>query len=164
MAEALERLVSNLEKNPPIENAKPMKFEYSPKAFELQIGADKISIGGVIDRVDQSPAAEIVVDYKLSALSALRMRFGSKEILKTHFQIPVYLRLLNRSPSRGEGFLGYPISIRDGAPGPIIDMTERMSELDQALQALLEPVLQGYVPADIQTSCTDCRLKRVCRV
>jgi hypothetical protein len=166
LGEALERLISNLEKNPPIENAKPVQFEYSPKASALEVGSEKIFIGGVIDRVDQSPDAKIVVDYKLSALSALRMRFAAKEILKTHFQIPVYLRLLNPSPAMGERatLLGYPISIKDGAPGPVIDMTDRMPELDQALQALLEPVLKGYVPADIQTSCTNCRLKRVCRV
>ncbi len=160
LREALRRLVSNLEKNPPIANAKPVFFEHRPESFELLVGTDKIHIGGVIDRVDTNPEAQIVVDYKLSALSALRMRFASKEILKTHFQIPIYLRALGSHKQ----LLGYPISIRDGAPGPLIDMTDRLPELDQALQALLEPVLQGHVPADIQTSCSDCRLKRVCRL
>ncbi|MEI6805315.1 MAG: PD-(D/E)XK nuclease family protein [Myxococcaceae bacterium] len=158
--EALERMVSNLEKNPPVENAKPVYFEHKPEPFKLEIGSDLIHIGGVIDRVDKTPEAEIVVDYKLSALSALRMRFASKEILKTHFQIPIYLKLM----SSDKQLLGYPISIRDGAPGPLIDMSDRLPELEQALQTLLEPVLNGYVPADVQTSCSDCRLKRVCRV
>lgn len=160
LGEALERMVSNLAKNPPIENAKPVFFEHRPKPFKLSIGSDEISIGGIIDRVDQSPDAEIVVDYKMSALSALSMRFASKEILKTQFQIPIYLKLL----SSNKKLLGYPISIRDGAPGPLINMTERLPELNQALQDLLGTVLEGYVPADIQTSCSDCRLKRVCRV
>ncbi|MEI6791310.1 MAG: PD-(D/E)XK nuclease family protein, partial [Myxococcaceae bacterium] len=160
LGEALERMVSNLAKNPPIEQAKPVAFEYSPPSWLLQVGEDQIYIGGIIDRVDESPEAKIVVDYKISALSALRMRFAAKEILKTHFQIPVYLKLLKSDKK----LLGYPVSIKDGAPGPLMDMTDRMPELEQALKTLMEPVLEGFVPQDIQTSCQECRLKRVCRV
>lgn len=160
LGEALERLISNLEKNPPFEEASPVEFEARKRPFKLQIGQDLIFIGGVIDRVDRAADLDIVVDYKLSTLSTLRMKFAQKEILKTHFQIPIYLRLLNSSRQ----LLGYPISIRDGAPGPLIDMTERLSELDEALQGVIEPVLKGHISQDIGDNCENCRLKRVCRV
>lgn len=160
LEEALERLVSNLSRNPVIEDAKPVAFEYRPKAWQTQIGEDLIYINGIIDRVDESPDVKIVIDYKMSALSALKMRFAAKEILKTHFQIPIYLRLLESDKK----LVGYPISIKEGAPGPLIEMTDRMPELDQALDNLLKPVLEGFVPPDIQIACGECRLKRVCRV
>ena len=169
LEEALERLVSNLARNPPIEHAKSVKFEYRPRSWKMQVAEDEIYVGGIIDRVDQSPDAQIVIDYKMSAMSALKMRFAAKELLQTHFQIPIYLKLLESDEIRKgqigqRRFIGYPISIQDGGPGPMIDMTHKMPELEQALQNLLAPVLQGSVPSDVQTACRECRLKRVCRV
>jgi len=166
LQESLERLVSNLEKNPPILSAKPVAFEQKLGPMSIQIGQDTIFIGGVVDRIDQSSDSNIVIDYKLSSLSSLKMRMGPKEILKTHFQIPVYLKLLSSFPPLKKGgqggFLGYPISIKDGGPGPLINMTGRFEELDQAISSLLEPILQGVLELS-EESCRDIRLKRLCR-
>ncbi|MES2504342.1 MAG: PD-(D/E)XK nuclease family protein [Myxococcota bacterium] len=157
--EALVRLESNLRKNPPIPGAYQVASEKKLGPMVFPIAGTEIFLGGVADRIDKSPSADIVVDYKLSSLSSLRMRFAQSEVLKTHFQIPIYLKLLGSQRS----LIGYPISIKDGAPGPMIDMTERLDELDQALMEVLTPVLQGYVPPGGPESCGDCRLKALCR-
>jgi hypothetical protein len=152
---AIKRLESNLAKNPPVPDAKPVAFEKKLGPMPVKIGEDTIYLGGIADRIDQGPETQVVIDYKLSSISSLKMRFAPKEILKTHFQIPIYLKLVG-------GELGYAVSIRDGAPGPVIDMTDRFEELDQALTQLLAPILRGEIWPDAET-CKDCSLKRLCR-
>ena len=173
---ALVRLVSNLDKNPPVRDAKPVAYEQKLGPLPVQVGEDKVYLGGIADRIDQSPEANIVIDYKFSSLSSLKMRLAKKEILKTHFQIPIYLKLLScwRRPASldpglrqgdmemGEGYLGYAVSIKDSAPGSMINMADRFEELDQAIVYLLEPILQGVLKQDSE-ACKDCQYKRLCR-
>ncbi len=155
LATAIKRLKSNLAKNPPLPAAEPVAFEKKLGPMPVKIGEDTIYLGGIADRIDQSPETQVVIDYKLSSITSLKMRFAPKEILKTHFQIPIYLKLIG-------GELGYAVSIRDGAPGPVIDMTDRFEELDQALAQLLTPILRGEIWPNAET-CKDCSLKRLCR-
>ncbi|MBH1988407.1 MAG: PD-(D/E)XK nuclease family protein [Myxococcaceae bacterium] len=160
---ALNRLINQARQDPPLEGAKPVAFEQKLGPMNLSMGDEQIYIGGVADRVDAAPGVQAVIDYKLSNLATLRQKMAAKEVLKTHFQIPIYLRLLSKSGSN-ERYVGYPLSIRDGAPGPIVEMTERLEEIDQAIRELVEPVLKGFIAQDLGLHCDTCSLRRVCRV
>lgn len=184
LAKALERLVSILAKDPPVSDVKPIEFELpigvgkGLSSVPLNIASDVIHFGGVIDRVDESAHARVVIDYKTSTAMRTRQKIDEKELLITHFQLPLYLRLLEHhmpTPETTE-LLAYLIAIRDGVASPILgrermpDLRRRVMDdsaedgLARSLERILTPLLNGDVtpkPGDI---CQTCRLRRVCRV
>lgn len=185
---ALFRLVSNLANNPPIENVVPQAMEMAigvgdskgkylasmPLFWEDEI----IYFGGIIDRFDEGEASRVVVDYKLSSAAAISRNVEEKRVFHGHFQLPLYLKLLEYHYPTTEkiNLYGYLASISDGAISPILglnrikDLRRRIindsdsDSLTSSLKELINPVLQGAFPADISERCDTCKFKRVCRV
>ncbi len=186
---ALLRLISNLAKNPPVPDVYPKAFELAVGlnrgevdsflgAIPIQVGPETLYFGGILDRVDEGEHARVVVDYKISNTANIRRKLDEKQVLLSHFQLPLYLRLLehHRPTIASKELLGYLVSIADGTVSPILgrqrvkDLRRRILDdaasdgLAASLHELLYPVLAGAVPADVSERCDDCRLKRVCRV
>lgn len=179
---ALLRMVETLVRNPPVPGVQPCAFELAIgvsnavlQAVPLSIHGTTLYLGGVIDRVDQGPNKRVVVDYKTSTLSVLETYTQENALFKTHFQIPVYLFLLEQhQPSLSETeWFGYLISIRDGQAGRVVggkDMKERIKNpvsdtgLTKRIEGLLSPLLEGYVPLDQGEHCATCQMRRVCRL
>lgn len=184
--QALQRVVSTLCTDPPLPGASPVYFELaigvgeSPAfaAVPIQIADKQIYLGGVIDRVDVGTIGKVVIDYKLSPASAFSQRLSEKDMLVRHFQLPMYMRLLEHHlPGQEANLLGACLaSIRDGAVSPVIGI-DKQPELkkricdDEAeggfahsLEKVMGPLLQGDIAAQPGEHCTYCRLARVCRL
>jgi len=172
----LERTVSNLLKNPPSENSLPTYFEHavgfdSPQSV-VAIGQYSLYLAGIIDRVDIGKDAVAIVDYKLSTMSMLRQRANEKALLESHFQMPLYLRvLLEQHPElRDKEISAFLISVRDGSimrlkgdlKGRAIH-DERDDSLSTAINRVMAPVLEGKFEPQKNENCPSCYLKQVCR-
>ncbi|MDP2341603.1 MAG: PD-(D/E)XK nuclease family protein [Deltaproteobacteria bacterium] len=184
----LLRVTMTLARRPAVEGVEPVDFE-------LQIGATvggrpptlgsvavevipgrKLWIGGVIDRVDEGSGGRAVVDYKTMSSSRVKQKASSSSLLQTHFQLFVYLRLLEhwRPTHPSVQLHGHLISLKDGGTskdiGLLADLRarvmddERADSLGRAIGRVVLPILDGTLPPDANDRCTDCRLQRVCRV
>jgi ATP-dependent helicase/DNAse subunit B len=186
---ALLRLVSNLARNPPVSDVYPKAFELTVGlnrgeatsflgAIPIGVGLETLYFGGILDRVDEGEHARVVVDYKISNTASIRRKLDEKQVLHSHFQLPLYLRLLehHRPTKNSTELLGYLISIADGTVSPLLgrqrvkDLRRRILDdvapdgLAASLHELLSPVLAGVISADVSERCDECRLKRVCRM
>ena len=188
MRSTLIRVVAAVSAAPPVEGVEPHDFE-------LQVGtkaegrpADlppvpigigdgrRLWLGGIIDRVDEGPAARAVVDYKTMSAARVREKAAPTTLFESHFQLLVYLRLLetHRPTPATTSLHGYLLSLKDGTTSPDIAATPdlrarvlddgRADSLGQAIGRVILPVLQGTLPPDAGVRCEDCRLQRVCRV
>ncbi|MBM4281024.1 MAG: hypothetical protein FJ137_09780 [Deltaproteobacteria bacterium] len=184
----LVRVVTQLARRPPLDDVEPA-------AFEMQIGATQggrppelgsvpvqvapgrtLWLGGIIDRVDEGPGGRAVVDYKTMTGARVRTKAGKAALLRSHFQLLVYLRLLEHHRPTGPTTLlhGYLVSLKDGTTsadvgelpdlrGLVVD-DERPDGLGRAIGRVVLPILDGTLPPDAGVRCADCRLLRVCRV
>lgn len=173
----IERAVSNLLKDPAFEKLRPAHLEYSlgfdDQHFEMMLGDEKLFLGGIVDRVDEGADEVAIIDYKMSSAISLRQKASEKEVFKTHFQLPLYSRLiLSAHPQlRDKEISGYLISIRDGAcirvkgdfKDRVLDDT-RDDSLKAAISDVMLPVLQGNFEAKENANCPTCYLKAVCRI
>jgi hypothetical protein len=103
---------------------------------------------------------------------------NDSEFLESHFQLPLYARLLlSAHPAASEkDIYAYLISIRDGTYSQVLgkdfvpDFKERVLDdvredgLAAAISRVMTPVLNGEFLAKPSESCTHCHLKAVCRV
>ncbi len=184
----LVRVVTQLARHPPVDGVEPA-------AFEMQIGTTQggrapelgsvpvqvapgrtIWLGGVIDRVDEGPGRRAVVDYKSAAGARIRKKAASAELLQTHFQLLVYLRLLehHRPTAPSTTLHGTLVSLKDGVAsadiGALAELRARIVDDDRddglarSIGRVVLPILDGTLPPDAGGRCEDCRLLRVCRV
>jgi hypothetical protein len=178
----IERAISNMLKTPPVSGVNPKHFEYSvgfgDPSFPISIGSEEVFLGGIIDRVDEGPDGVAVFDYKMSTAPTLRQKGSEKEFLQTHFQLPLYARLvLSANPElRDKNIYASLLSIRDGAATPVLgadivrDLKDRVLDDDRedglvaAIRRVMTPVLDGHFEAKENASCTSCYLKAVCRI
>jgi RecB family exonuclease len=190
----LLRVTTTLARRPPVAGVTPVSFELQigartrtrtgmrdPDAPAVPVVVDDrgrtIYLGGVIDRVDEGEGGRAVVDYKTMSASRVKEKAASSTLLQTHFQLLVYLRLLEATKPTHESVAlhGHLISLKDG--GTSKDVAEAMPELRQrvlddsrddglgrAIGRVILPILEGTVPPDVNDRCVDCRLQRVCRV
>jgi RecB family exonuclease len=186
---ALVRMASMLARDAPVEGVKPAHFELnvgarsrggasSGEPLALDVAGRVVFFGGIIDRVDEGEGQRVVVDYKLSRKSTVEAKVKEEKLLKTEFQLPLYLRLLEHrqpSPDSTELF-AYLVAIRDGAHSPVLGL-KRLSDLrrrimdDDApdglragIEAALAPLFAGKIVPDENERCATCRLARVCRL
>ena len=174
---------------------RPLVEAVEPAAFEMQIGATQggrapelpsvpivvderrtIFIGGIIDRVDEGQGGRVVVDYKTMSGARVQQKASPKALLSSHFQLLVYLRLLehHRPTSTTTPLHGYLVSLKDGTTSKDVhelsDLRARVLDdgrddgLARAIGRVVLPILDGTLPPDAGTRCDDCRLQRVCRV
>lgn len=187
LGRTLLRTVSMLARDPPVAGTAPRYFELKlgTRGFENTaeaLGPVPISVlgrdlwfGGEIDRVDEGPDARVIVDYKNSTAAAVIDKVHERTLLKTHFQLPLYLRLLefHRPTPPSTRLVAYLVSLRDGTPSRVLGERTSLRRLvvdDQAEDGLaagigrvLSPYLQGVVVPDVGERCKSCRLARVCR-
>ncbi|MEM7495780.1 MAG: PD-(D/E)XK nuclease family protein [Myxococcota bacterium] len=185
LAEALHRLVLRQALHPPLARVSPKHMELaigvrdsSLAAVPIRVGEKTVYLGGVMDRVDEGQGICVVVDYKMASQTALSGQLTSSNLLRYHFQLPVYHRLLHHHRLIGDGdeLLGYLLSIRDGVPSLVVGgkrhphwrervtQDDREDSLAKALERVLEPLWRGDVPADAGPGCHVCSLRHVCRV
>ncbi|MCP4504470.1 MAG: hypothetical protein GY822_31560 [Deltaproteobacteria bacterium] len=185
---ALKRTAVMLARNPPVSGVEPSAFEIAvglkaPEGSEhnyppvrLPVGSRSLYFGGIIDRVDSSPHARVVIDYKNSTASAIKQKVYAKRIFNEHFQLPLYLRLLEEAlptPPRRELF-AYLVSLRDAAISDVLGMgiplrprildDDAEDGLAQGLHRVLTPLLDGTLIPDEGYGCNGCRSARVCRI
>ncbi len=184
----LLRVTMTLARRPPVEGVEPVDFE-------LQVGATvggrpptlgsvavevspgrKLWIGGVIDRVDEGSGGRAVVDYKTMSTQRVKQKASSSSLLHTHFQLFVYLRLLEhwRPTHPSVELHGHLVSLKDGGTskdiGLLPDLRARVLDdvrddgLGRAIGRVVLPILEGTLPPDANDRCSDCRLQRVCRI
>jgi ATP-dependent helicase/DNAse subunit B len=185
---ALVRAVSILSRAPPVRGVEPWEFEVRIGAADrsglpprytsvpVRLGAQTIHIGGIIDRVDEGEGGRVVVDYKTAGASSVREKARPEKLFESHFQLPLYLRLLeHHRPTRPDHPMhGYLVSVREGVVsddiGKVDDLRARVLDDDRedglaaGLARVLLPVLDGTLVPDVGTRCDSCRLQRVCRV
>jgi len=186
---ALKRTVVTLARNPPVDGVAPTAFEIAvgldagddevehafPPAL-LPVGERQLYFGGIIDRVDKGAHARVVIDYKNSTGAAVRRKVHPKKIFSEHFQLPLYLRLLEEAlPSSPQRQLyAYLVSLRDACASDVLGMAvplrprilddEAEDGLAQGLHRVLTPLLDGTVVPDEGFFCDGCRIARVCRI
>lgn len=209
---ALVRAVSMLARDPKVPGVEPVDFEVQIGARQgdrppslgsvplvlhdesTQTEADArretartIWVGGIIDRVDESPhfpgsggpqngRARAVIDYKTASTGSVRRKVHKDALFETHFQLLLYLRLLEHHRPSGEGTAlhGYLVSLRDGTTSDdvhalpdlrarVLDDT-RSDGLAAGVGRVVLPILAGTLPPDAGDRCDGCRLQRVCRV
>lgn len=178
----LERMISNMRSEPPVDSVQPVAFEkaygFQDQGWSLTIDDVRLHLGGIIDRIDEGPSAVAVVDYKLSSAMGLAQRLKSDALLTTHFQLPLYLRLLLEADPRvrQKELYAYLLSVRDGSASRVLgrealpDLKARISDdtredgLAAAIVRVMQPVLDGVFEPKRNDACEHCHLKRVCRV
>ena len=181
---ALNRLVVRQALHPPVQGATPKRMELaigvkgsSLSAVPIQVGKRTVYLGGVIDRMDKGQGVCAVVDYKMGSQAGLSSQLTPSSLLRQHFQLPVYHRLLHHHGliDNGHELLGYLLSIRDGTPSLMvggkrhphwrerITQDDREDSLANALERVLKPLWHGDVPADAGSGCQACSLRNVCR-
>lgn len=193
---SLRRTVVFLAENPPVRGAEPVAFELSigvarrettpshgdpPRGpATITVGDRTLYLGGEIDRVDLVRDARghvttrVVVDYKSSTAYAVERKLHPKDLFTKHFQIPLYLRLLDHhAKTQHADFAGYLVSLRDGVSSAVIgeDVELRRRVLDdtherglaKGIGRVVLPMLDGVIGATEGYACTYCRVSRVCR-
>ncbi len=180
------KMLSQSLRNAPVVGAWPKSCElaigtrfakFSLEAVPLQVGENTLYFGGIIDRVDENHDEVVVVDYKIGASSGIKAKLSEKNILNTHFQIPLYLFLIkHRWPAaKNKNIGGYLLSIRDGVATPVlgIDKMNELAEILQepgkgglahSLQKVLQPMFEGFIAPTPGEACDNCRLSIACRV
>lgn len=188
LAQSLVRTVSALAKKPPVPGAVPVHFELKvgTRGWEkseqplgpvrLRVGERDLWFGGEVDRVDECAGKRVIVDYKNSTEGAIYKKLKPENLFVTHFQLPLYLRLLEEEKRTPDGteLLAYLVSLRDAVASPVVGeggwlrsrlFDENMATgLMRGLARLLDPIFDGAVPTDEGGHCGGCRLARVCRV
>lgn len=189
LAQSLVRTVSGLAQNPPVPGAVPKHFELKvgTRGWEkerdglppvpVEIGRRTLFLGGEIDRVDECAGKRVIVDYKHSTGRAVYKKLHYENLLTTHFQLPLYLRVLEQGAMTTSGeteLLGYLVSLRDGVASPVLGeggvLRTRLFDpaaatgFAQSVARVLDPIFDGAVAPDEGGHCHGCRLSRVCRV
>ncbi len=180
---ALVRAVSMLARDPRVGGVEPVDFEVAVgvgegalPASSLEVGGRTLWLGGVIDRIDEGAGARAVIDYKTSSTGAIRRKARVDALFEKHFQLLLYLRILeaHRPTPEGTSLHGYLVSLRDGTTSS--DVAEvpdlRARVLDDAREdglaagvgRVVLPVLEGTLPPDAGDRCDTCRLQRICRI
>lgn len=199
---ALVRAVSMLAREPKVPGVEPVEFEVQigarqgdrapdlpsvPLVLPTEDGGSRtLWLGGIIDRVDETPGssssgsggqrARAVIDYKTASTGSVRRKAHRDALFETHFQLLLYLRLLeHHRPSGADTELhGYLVSLRDGTTSDDVHAVPalRARVLDDArpdglaagVGRVVLPILEGTLPPDAGSRCESCRLQRVCRV
>lgn len=190
----LLRVTTTLARRPPVEGVEPVGFEVQigartrtrtgmrePDAPAVPVVVDDrgrtLYLGGVIDRVDEGEGGRAVVDYKTMSASRVKEKASVSTLLQTHFQLLVYLRLLEATRPTNESVAlhGHLISLKDGGTSKDValalpDLRARVLDdsredgLARSIGRVILPILEGTVPPDANDRCVDCRMQRVCRV
>lgn len=199
---ALVRAVSMLAREPKVPGVEPVELEVQigarqgdrapdlpsvPLVLATEDGGSRtLWLGGIIDRVDETPGssssgsggqrARAVIDYKTASTGSVRRKAHRDALFETHFQLLLYLRLLeHHRPSGADTELhGYLVSLRDGTTSDDVHAVPalRARVLDDArpdglaagVARVVLPILEGTLPPDAGSRCESCRLQRVCRV
>ncbi len=159
-------------------------------AFEIPFGGKKAKeaipirtldreflLGGIIDRLDQHSDELLVIDYKLSSLDNLRANASEAALMKSNFQIPIYLRLAHSMiPKDKEQHISFAYaSLRDGKIEKVFSDTKNEAlfkriidddadkSLAKEIEALIRPIEQGLFPAQISEKCDFCDFSSICR-
>lgn len=184
----LLRVTMTLARRPPVEGVEPIGFEVqigartrhkAPEHPSVLLRVDDtrtIWLGGIIDRVDEGPGGRAVVDYKTMSSSRVKQKASTQTLLQTHFQLLVYLRLLEsvRPTNEVVALHGHLVSLKDGGTSKDVaelpDLRARVMDdsrddgLGRSVGRVILPILDGTLPPDANDRCADCRLQRVCRV
>jgi ATP-dependent helicase/DNAse subunit B len=177
-----------LARDPPVPGVEPVEFEVqvgtagrgpAPPPLgpvPLRLGERTIWLGGIIDRVDEGPRGRAVIDYKTAGTSSIRSKARKDALFDTHFQLLLYLRLLeHHRPSAPDATLhGYLVSLRDGTTsddvGDLAELRARVLDdvredgLAAGVGRVVLPILEGTLPPDAGERCESCRLQRLCRI
>lgn len=160
--------------------AQEQAFGLGPLGLEglrLKTSKHNYLVGGVIDRADRVAQQVIVTDYKLSSLANLKASSSASAMLKTRFQVPIYLRLAaqawaHNNPDQVSFIFA---SIRDGQLLPGFsrarhpELFSRVFDdahpegLGQSLDKIFEPLTQGHVLAKKGEQCAMCDFAFICR-
>lgn len=180
---ALTKLVSHLQQEGREEKPVALELSFGLKANQyppLKISANKRNywLGGRVDRIEQlAPGRFLIVDYKLSGIDYLKSHMRHNQILRSNFQVPIYLRLIaqhftNNDPARVSFAFA---SIRDGEmlPALALDKHKAMFQqifdddhqegLPQTIDGIFAPIIEGRVPATVGEHCATCDFSYVCR-
>lgn len=146
-------------------------------------GEPPIYVKGKIDRLDSGNGTLGLVDYKTKRAGDLSKQVG--ELLKTEFQLPLYLYAARASGHKGALKAAW-MSLKDGAP---VDLEEKLAKLPltledllttdparrlelakedhknvvNAVQKLVSGLRKGHFPARPE-DCSFCSFQRVCRI
>ncbi len=134
-------------------------------------------LGGRVDRIDAVGQGFVVIDYKLSATDALKLKMSPKKLLHGNFQAPIYLRLVARhfanNDMRKVSFAF--ASIRDGELLPSLAYLsneeifakifndDMEGSLAQQIDHIFSPIMRGQILAKTGEHCSKCEYSYVCR-
>lgn len=128
-------------------------------------------LGGRIDRIDKVDEGFLVFDYKLSSSDVLKSFLSPRQMLKSHFQVPIYLRLVSEKFSKNQKVNISLASIKDGklvflndsaGLDKILDDSQPES-MAQKIDEIFSPIINGEVLATKGEQCTQCNLSFFCR-
>jgi len=180
----LWRLVQNEAKSPPDPDCLPSLFEwkFGPLAIagvQGDEGQMPLHIHGIVDRVDLGDGKAVVLDYKAGRRERYQHHL-SHELLKTSFQLPLYIAALRADPTLNadvplQRVTAHYYSLRQGKVTGALDDAE-MTTLDRAVR-LRNP--EGNVAevayhlwrrlrdgdfAVAPRTCEGCGMESVCRI
>lgn len=172
----LKRLVHNLSENYPSNPfALEMPFGLGDGQAAVPIGKNRnYFLGGVIDRIDKTGSSVSIIDYKLSSIPQLRLNASESALMKSNFQIPIYMRLVASLFSQCESLEFFYASIRDGEIVRVLSHTNEEimkkilndneeGSLASAIENILSPIEEGQLIAQIGDRCSLCAVHSVCR-
>lgn len=147
------------------------KFGYP--GTSLTINGRQYLLGGRVDRIDKAQNNFLIFDYKLSSSDNLKILLSPKNLLKNHFQVPVYLRLVAEAFSLTQNEVAFALaSIRDGE---LVFLSEKdpdlwskifedgVDSMASAIDNIFAPIARGEIMATVGDSCTNCEMQFFCR-
>lgn len=179
LKEALVRLINNINELK-IENLyQEISIGFDKKGKEavlLNANGNKYLLGGRIDRIDKTHDGILIIDYKLGTKDNLKFKLSLKEMLKSHFQLAVYMRLTKEKLAFNKEQLSFAFaSIRDAELLPAVleqdhpDMMKRIyndeeqDSLAHAIDDIFAPLKKGVALAKVGDHCRGCNLSYFCR-
>lgn len=151
-------------------------FSKNP-AVSVRHGDKIYRLGGIIDHLILTGDQALILDYKLSSTASLKQKIRPSTFLQSHFQAPIYLRLVvdtyARNNPRSVQFM--LLSIRDaevlspiklddndGLLARIVDDNHEES-MAKRIDEILTPISQGTLNAIEGAACDECHHRFICR-
>lgn len=180
----LWRLVKNEAAKPPEPGCLPTLFEWkfgplSIASAQGDEGRMALHIHGIIDRVDIGGGKAVVLDYKAGRLDRYQAQLRDK-LLKTSFQLPLYVAALRADPSLREStplqsVVARYYSLRQGKVSNSLDDAEmttllpevRLRNPDGNVAEVAYRLWRRLRDGDfavVPKTCEGCGLESVCRI
>lgn len=141
----------------------------------LSYNNNNYNLGGIVDKINKHNKKYIIIDYKLSSISSIKNNINKKNIFKTNFQIPIYIKLLKDYFSCEYSDISVMFSsITDGKLLDIINEknyenmflslnSQGENSLAYHIDNIFSPIKNGEIKAVVGPHCQSCNFNNICK-